>query len=99
MTLEQPEQVRRRAAAQARALAAGEHGGQVARLDARRAVPDAVHAPVLAQQSTGAHAVADLLRRDTRAQKLRARHHAVLTRRELPHHHRYRGRLGVHMTP
>jgi hypothetical protein len=53
----------RRPPAQPRTFTAGQHGGEVPRLDARRSVADAVHAPVLAEQHTGIDAVANLVRR------------------------------------
>jgi hypothetical protein len=94
--LEEPEQVRGRAAAQPRLAPACEDRGQVPRLDARRAVADAVDAAVHAKQRAGAEAVADLVRRDAGAEQLRPGHHPVLLRREVCEH---RGRSGAHMTP
>jgi hypothetical protein len=51
-------------AAQQRAVAAGQDSSQIARFDAGRSVPDAIHPPVLAEQAAGPNAPSDLIRRD-----------------------------------
>jgi hypothetical protein len=89
----------RRATAQPRLGAAGEHRRQIVRLRARRAVPGPIDAAVHAVQRAGTDAAADLLRRDARPEQLRARDHTVLLAREPGDHGVHRVELGVHMTP
>jgi hypothetical protein len=88
--------VRGRAPAQAGLLAAREDRRQIAGLDARRAMPDAVDAPVLAQQGAAAEAMRDLVRGDAGAHQLRAGDQSMLTRRKPSEHHLHCGRLVGH---
>jgi hypothetical protein len=93
---QQPEQVRRRAAAQPCVCAAREDRGEVLSLDARRAVACAVDAAMLAQKRAGADSMADLVRRHAGIEQLSARDDAVLRRREMPDDSFNRGRLKGH---
>jgi hypothetical protein len=81
--VEEPEQVRRRPAAQPRFVAAGEHGGEVARLDARRAVADAVDPGMNPEQCPAVQTVLDLMPREAGPLQLRPRDHPMLSRRKL----------------
>jgi len=93
---EQPEDVRGRAAAQARVVAARENRGQIARLDARSAVADAVHAPVHREQRAAFEPPFDLVARDAGVEQLRPGHHTVLLRGQPREDPFYRGRLYRH---
>ena len=62
--LYEPQQMRGCKAAQQRALPAGQDSSQIARFDAGRSVPDAIHPAVLAEQAAGPNAPSDLIRRD-----------------------------------
>lgn len=70
-------------AAQQRPVAARPNRGEVARLETRGAVSDAVDARVLAQQRAGAEAMLDLRLGHVRAPQLGAGHDAVRRARDL----------------
>jgi hypothetical protein len=88
--LDESLEVRGGAAAEERAIAAGENGGYVGGLDAGRLVADAIHTRVQADQRSGPQPVPDLLRADTGAQQLRPGHHSVGSRRQPADHPLYR---------
>jgi hypothetical protein len=70
LALEKPEQVRRRAAAEHGARAAGEDRGHVVGLDARGAVADAIDAAVLRDQRSVRQARGDLVTGQSGSQEL-----------------------------
>jgi hypothetical protein len=83
-SLQQTEEMRGGAAAEQRALAAGHGGRQVAGLDARRAVADAVDAAMNRQQRAGPEPMLELGERDAGAEKLCPGHHPVLAGGQAP---------------
>jgi hypothetical protein len=76
--LHDAEQVRGGAAAQQRAPATRQDRCQVARLDARRSMADAIDAAVLAEQGAAADALFELVDREAHAQELRTGHHSMV---------------------
>jgi hypothetical protein len=70
------------AAAEQRALAAGQDGRQVARLDARRAVADAINPAMHRQQRARANATLELSDRHPGIEELATGDHPMLPRRQ-----------------
>jgi hypothetical protein len=81
-SLEEPEEMRGGAAAEQRALAAGQDGRQVARLDARRAVADAINPAMHRQQRARANATLELSDRHPGIEELATGDHPMLPRRQ-----------------
>jgi hypothetical protein len=75
--LEDPQQVPRRAAAQHGSFTTGQHRGEVARLDARRAMSDPVDTAMHAQERAATQPLLDLLAGNACLEELRARHNSM----------------------
>jgi len=83
--------------AQQRRIATRQHGGEVARLGARREMTDAIDATMLALQRAGHQALMYLPRRVPGAKQLLPRHHSVrATRHSRELHLRRFRRLRTH---
>ena len=89
----------RRPPAEDGASAAREHRREVARLHARRPVPDPIDAAVLAQESSNGESVLELGDRESRVEQLAARHDAVLPSRDARQFPLHRPVLGSHHHP
>ena len=85
-----------RSAAQQRSLTACVYGGEVARLNARGTMADAVDAAMLANQQADLQPVVDLLSGDPGFARLRAGNHSVLGERDPPECHLHRCALTGH---
>src|SRR5207248_7070620 len=81
---------------EAGSLAAGDHRGHVARIEARRSVTDAVNTGVLGPHRTIRESPVDLPRRQSGVKELRSSHDSVLPPGDLRGRPLYRPALTTH---